>query len=287
MSTGLPDPIHWQPRRWDEAIGSEDLIAHFKEMVHGVRLRGLLRGFNTLVTGKPRTGKTCLTRFAIRCLYCQELDIASLNPCAGTCQTCRENPEAYGLMGFQNHSSVLDQAGGKTPIMFHYIPVDCSADLTTKQLENDVLGVTRVINRRALVVVYFDEVHHLAKKGLDAMLLKPLEDHQVIWLGTSAYLTRGDIPDRSKTLDQMFMDRFPNKFRTKLPSIPSLAKFLHSRCVEFDIAVESPPKELLFELARRATQTPYYAMQLLSRAWKKQPRLLTWEMVTGHNFEFE
>src|SRR5436305_59633 len=105
MTMPLSDPIDWQPRTWEEAVGCEEVITRYKALVYGVRIRGLKRGFNTLVTGKTRTGKTCLTRFAIRCLGCQELDLLTLNPCPGTCSACRENPDGYGLFGFQNHAS--------------------------------------------------------------------------------------------------------------------------------------------------------------------------------------
>ncbi len=282
MTIPLPDPIDWQPHTWEEVVGCEDVVARYKEVVYGVRIMGLKRGFNTLVTGKPRTGKTCLTRFAIRCLCCQELDLLTLNPCPGTCSACRENPDAYGLFGFQNHASIFDQAEGRTPIEFHYIPVDCTADLSPKVLEDTVLSITRQtrLGLKILVIVYFDEVHDLAKKGLDAMMLKPLEDHAVIWLATSAYAGKDPIPGRSKTLNEMFLARF-ERFRTSLPSIQALASFLFDRCREYGITVEAPIKGTLTRLAERSGQSHYRAMRLISRVWKKPlpERHLTLKMV--------
>jgi DNA polymerase III gamma/tau subunit len=289
MSTNLPDPIHWQPRRWEDAVGCEEVIARYKELVQGVRIRGLRSGFNTLVTGEPRTGKTCLTRFAIRCLYCQELDPLTLDPCPGTCSVCRENPEGYGLEGFQTHGSILDQAGGKTPIDVHYIPVDCTADLTPRMVEDKVLSVTRrtQFGMKVLVIVYFDEVHDLSKKGLDAMMLKPLEDHTVIWLATTAY-AKEPIPGRSKTLNKMFLERF-EIFRTKNPSVPSLTAFIYHRCHDYGITVEDPVKEVLTRLAERSGQSHHRAMKLVSRVWKQpvDQRHLTRQMVEDFSFKFE
>lgn len=203
MNSSKPDPIHWQPRTWDEAVGSEKIIERYKEMVYGVRVRGLRSGFNTLLLGETRSGKTCLTRFAIRCLYCQDLDLHTLDPCSGTCPTCRENPDTYGLFGFQNHESILDGVEGKTAIGVHYIAVDCTAELNPAVIQKDILNITHRtrFGLKALVIVYFDEVHELARRGLDAMVLKPLEDDTVIWLATSAYADREEIPGRSRTLD--------------------------------------------------------------------------------------
>lgn len=287
MNRSLPDPIHWQPRTWEDAVGCEEVIARYKGLVHGVRILGLRSGFNTLVTGEPRTGKTCLTRFAIRCLYCQELDPATLNPCPGTCAVCSANPEGFGLIGFQTHSSIFDRAGGKNPIDVHYIPVDCTADLGPKLLEDNVLSVTRrtQFGMRVLVIVYFDEVHDLAKKGLDAMMLKPLEDHAVIWLATTAY-AKEPISGRSKTLNEMFLERF-EMFRTSPPGVPALATFLFHRCREYGITVEAPAKEVLTRLAERSGQSPHRSMKLVSRAWKQPGKLLTRQMVETFPFKFD
>jgi hypothetical protein len=225
-------------------------------------------------------------RFAIRCLYCQELDLTTLDPCPGTCRICRENPDDYGLDGFQNHSSCFDGAEGSSPIEFHYIPVDCSDDtLTAKVLKEQVLAETRMFNKRYVMVVYLDEVHHLAKKGLDSLFLKRMDDHTAIWLATSAYIEPEDIPGRSKTLNTMFLERW-FKERTELPSVHVLAAHLFDRCHEYGVEVEAPKKGNYELWAQRAGRVPYYAMKLLSDIWKRPEgeRFISRQTIENYSF---
>jgi hypothetical protein len=118
------------------------------------------------------------------------------------------------------------------------------------------------------------------------MMLKPLEDHAVIWLATSAYATKESIPGRSKTLNEMFLERF-DIFRTKLPSTPALATFLFHRCREYGLNVEAPSKEVLTRLAQRSGQSHHRAMKLVSRIWKMPGHRLTRQMVEDFPFGFD
>ena len=276
---GPVDPILFLPRSWDDVCGCHQVKSHYRDLITAVRLKKQRSGWNTLLAGVSRSGKTSITRFAIDALACRKFDPVGLAPC-GECETCcgriHSYPQSQGYELFDT---------------LHYYHVDC-ASLTSSELDA-ILDFTGRNHTNLVTIVYLDEIHHLSK-GMDQRLLKPLEDDRAIWIGTSAYLTSDDRPDRVKSLDQMVLNRFPDKLVTTLPSLEELHDFLYDRCVESQIKVEQPSKPLtqgqrdptLMRLAERCGRVPGRGLQVLSKAFKRGD-ILSLNMVENHLFDFE
>lgn len=280
MAQPIPiDPILFLPKSWDDICGCHQVKRHFRELISAVRVKKQRSGWNTLLAGVSRSGKTSITRFTIDALTCQKFHPESLAPC-GTCETCQARIHAFPQSrGYE----VFD--------VFRYFHVDC-ASLTSGELDS-ILDFTCRDHTNLVTIVYLDEIHHLAK-GLDQRLLKPLEDDRAIWIGTSAYLASDDRPDKVKSLDQMVLNRFPDKLVTTLPSVEELYGFLFDRCLESQIKVEDPSRPLkenelhptLVRLAEKCGRIPGRGLQVLSKAFKRGG-LLTTQMVENHIFDFD
>lgn len=285
MSSPFKDPVLWQPRSCDQIAGCPTTTEHYRDLVNGVINRGLMSGFNTLMTGDSRTGKTSGIRMAIRSLTCKELDYDTLMPCNFTCQTCRYNMALHGHVPFFDVTKIRDPLSGTLrTVRYKYFALDCSR-LSGDELE-DVLFQTGQANEHLLAIVHLDEVHHLAAKKLDERLLKPLEDHKAIWLATSAYVKEEDLSSRTKLLDKMFKNRFTYRLQTERPTVEELTDWLFDRCEEFGILCDDPHPTLTL-LAEKCNQITGLALQVLSRAFKKRDVTLTRKMVIDHVFNFD
>jgi len=64
------DIERFQAERWDQVVGNQDLKEYFWDMIWCVRKEGHRSGFNALVAGPSRTGKTFTITFGIKCLGC-------------------------------------------------------------------------------------------------------------------------------------------------------------------------------------------------------------------------
>ena len=93
-----PDILRWPPSRWDLFLGNKRIIKHFRRLVKKIRSiidGGVKEDFSRLcflLFGPSRSGKTALVKFLVRCITCKSLDPETLNPCDGTCSTCRQQP---------------------------------------------------------------------------------------------------------------------------------------------------------------------------------------------------
>ena len=279
MSTISPiDPIHFLPKSWDDVCGCHEVKAHFRDLITAVRVQKQRSGWNTLLGGVSRSGKTSITRFTIDALTCMKFNPETLAPC-GSCDMCRGRLHSYPHhVGYELYET------------FKYYHVDC-ASLSPVALD-EILSFTYRDYDKLLTIVYLDEIHHLAK-GIDQRLLKPLEDDRVIWIGTSAYIADDDRPVKFKALDKMFLNRFPDKLRTTLPSPEEFYTFLYDRCLESQIGVEASSRQLaedelhptLLHLAEKCQRIPGRGLQILSKAFKRG-RFLTRRIIDNHIFDF-
>jgi hypothetical protein len=257
----VPDIGRWGPKRWDQVLANEELVEHYQDLLTGI-LAGDRSGLNTMVLGPSRSGKTATTKFFARCVQCEELNPHTLNPCDGSCRSCREDVSRYGLSGLE-----VDVRGGNV----HYVPIDCTS-ISAAELKKTLIELRDYDGVR---IVYLDEVHRLCRQFMDEQLLKPVEERNFMWIASSA---------STEGLEKMFLNRF-TKIRTSLPSEDDLAEWLAHRCGEWGIDWDEP--ETLMQLAERSRCVPGHALQVIARASKKPNRTLTGRLVERHVFDVE
>jgi hypothetical protein len=275
------DIERWIPECWDHIVANDQLKEYFFDLIWCVRKEGHQSGFNLLTTGPSRSGKTATITFGIKCLGCLDFDFVTMTPC-GRCRSCTDKVHLYGNDGWQNYIDFMPDGGARTPIRYHFLPVDCTR-LTESELDRQFDRIR--YDDSTIRVIYLDEVHRLSRRFLDERLLKPLEDFPAIWIASSTYVKQETEEDSTK-LDKMFQNRFTYRITTQRPSMPTLAVWLAERCSDWGIKCEDP-EHLLMLLAERCHQIPGLALQVLNRAHKKRSKLITRDMVDGHVFDFD
>lgn len=275
------DVERWQPSHWDQIVGNKQLKEYFWDMIWCIRKEGHVSGFNALITGPSRGGKTSTVAFGLKCIGCLKFDFETMNPC-GDCSNCNLNHHLYGNAGWENYIDVCDQDEVRTPVRYHYMPLDCSR-LNETQIEDCILKIR--INDENLRIITLDEVHRLARRSMDERLLKPAEDFPAIWIAMSANVKKEDDDDLKK-LEKMFQNRFTYRINTQKPTVNEMMVWLAERCEEFGLQCEAP-KLTLKSLAERSNQLPGMALQVLNKAHKKRSKLLTAELVESHVFDLD
>ena len=274
------DIERWQPERWDQVVGNQELKEYFWDMIWGIRKGGHRSGYNLLLTGPSRGGKTSGVTFGIKCLWCLDFDLETMNPC-GKCNNCRMKVHLFGTDGWQEFMEYEPVDGTRRPTRFHYFPIDCTS-VSEKDLNEVLFKVC--VDDETLKVIYLDEVHRLGRRFMDERLLKPLEQSRAIWIASSAYVKKEE--ENKKKLEKMFQNRFTYRIDTQKPTVEELAVWLAERCAEWDIKCEDP-EPTLTRLAQRSNQIPGMALQVLNKAHKRRSMLLTREMVDRHVFDLD
>src|SRR4051812_27839148 len=111
------DIERWIPERWDQIGGNRKLKRYFLDMIWCIRLEGHRSGFNLIVEGPSRTGKTSTISFGIKCLGCLNLDFATMNAC-GVCHNCTMKTHLYGNDGWENYVDFLPEGEIRTPLKY-------------------------------------------------------------------------------------------------------------------------------------------------------------------------
>ncbi len=146
------DIERWKPERWDQIVGNQELKEYFWDMIWCIRKEGHRSGFNLLLTGPSRGGKTSSITFGIKCLWCLDFDLETMNPC-GRCTNCSMKVHLYGNDGWEDYIDLLEPEEKPTPIRFNYLPLDCTR-LTESELGRILDRVD--VDDRTLRVIYFD-----------------------------------------------------------------------------------------------------------------------------------
>lgn len=275
------DVERWQASRWDQIVGNKLLKEYLWDMIWCIRMEGHISGFNALITGPSRGGKTSTVRFGIKCIGCLKFDFETMNPC-GDCSNCNLNHHLYGNDGWENHIDVFNDDNLRTPIRYHHMPLDCSR-LNETQIEDCIQKIR--INDENLRIITLDEVHRLSRRSMDERLLKPVEDFPAIWIAMSANVKKEDDNDLKK-LEKMFQNRFTYRINTQKPTVPEMMVWLAERCEDFGITCESP-KATLKDLAERCNQLPGMALQVLNKAHKRRSKQLDAALVESHVFDLD
>lgn len=290
----LTEPVtkdieRWIPSRWDQIVANQDIKEYWWDTIHCIRREGHRSGFNMLLTGDSRGGKTSCITLGIKALGCFNLDLDSFNPC-GHCANCTARVGLYGNDGWENWVDVFEtEETAKKSVRFLYLPVDCTR-LTDAEIDK-LVGKVRVDDGN-LKIVYLDEVHRLVRRGLDEQLLKPLENCEAIWIASSAYVKKEDRDEsnedtrKQKSLEIMFQNRFTFRLETQKPTVDEMVFWLAERCEEWEIRVEAP-ESTLQRLAERSRYLPGMALQVVNKAHKRRSKLLTRQIVDEHVFSFD
>lgn len=283
------DIERWIPTRWDQIVANQSVKEYWWDTIHCIRQEGHRSGFNMLLAGDSRGGKTSSITLGIKALGCFNLDLDSFNPC-GQCANCKAKVGLYGNDGWENWVDVFEsEETAKKSVRFLYLPVDCTR-LNEAEIEK-MIGKVRVDDGN-LKIIYLDEVHRLVRRGLDEQLLKPLENCEAIWIASSAYVKRDDRDEGSEDgrkqhpLEIMFQNRFTFRLETQKPTADEMVFWLAERCEEWGIRVELP-ESTLQRLAERSHCLPGMALQVVNKAHKKRSKLLTRQIVDEHVFNFD
>jgi len=268
-------------KSWDEILGNADLKEYLKDLIYMVRCEGHRTGFNALITGESRSGKTAAVEYGMKCLGCFDFDFETLEAC-GKCWNCTSTQQRSGNRDWENWCNIIPPEMVPTPIEYHYAPVDCTL-LDQKSLNELTFDLEE--NQGMLNVIYLDEVHRLCSRNMDEKLLKPMEQFEAIWIASSAYADRDDGSGR-RPLEKMLQNRFTYRITTEKPSEEELMIWLAERCDQFGIKVESP-KTTLRQLAERSNRLPGMALQVVNKAYKKRNKTLTMKILDKHVFDFD
>lgn len=279
----------WSASRWDQIVANQNVKEYWWDTIHCIRQEGHRSGFNMLLTGDSRGGKTSSIALGIKALGCFNLDLDTFNPC-GHCANCKAKVGQYGNDGWENWVDVFeDEETVKKAVRFLYLPVDCTR-LTEAEIDK-VIGKVRVDDGN-IKIVYLDEVHRLVRRGLDEQLLKPLESYEAIWIASSAYVKKQDRENsnedgrRQNSLEIMFQNRFTFRLETQKPTVDEMVFWLAERCEEWGISVEAL-ESTLGRLAERSRCVPGMALQVVNKAHKRRSKLLTRQLVDEHVFNFD
>jgi len=261
------DIERWYPQRWDQVVGNRTLVEHYKRALRDLGDGTLtVKGPSTLIRGPSNSGKTGVTKLFVQCLLCEHRDPVTLNPCgARNCKWCEFDTTRRHLTNLETI-----QANG----IIHFVPIDC----TTKKSDELDDEVKNIEWSQGVGVVYLDEVHGLHRPGnyLERKLLIPIRNTSLTWIASSS--TMGElIPE--------FLNRFPHKIKTELPTKNQLVDWLADRCESWDLEWEDAPT--LFRLAERSNLIPGLALQVLAQADMRTPRHVTRKLVEEHVFYFE
>ena len=250
----MPDVAiqRWIPDRWDEVVGNDELRRFFWRELTAIKRSIAQTGtvpataYKTLlVVGDNRTGKTALIKLFLRSLACLEPD-ADFNPCRRRCSICRQLPEKLSVEGLWSRICI-----GHDALPVDIKVVDCAkcegASHLRKMLEevhnwDDGLGV-----------VFFDEAQRLRNGMGYEMMLKDMEEKNVLWIFCSA---------RPRELDAMFLERCII-LSTQLPTFAELEAWLAGRCVAWGIPYDP---EAIALVARRSNRKPGLCLPALTQA---------------------
>lgn len=252
--TAMPNPLRLPLTRWDQILGNRKLKRTLQGLVR--RIRSEMRQTGTvsdagrlclLLTGPSRSGKTATVNLCLRSLTCQKLDEETLDPCDGTCPTCRQRPEIFGLEGLYALAEAQDS---RTQV--NVSVVDCTKIDSPSQLRERLTEIGYL--RDGLQVCCFDEVHRLVSRGMDEMLLKEVEEKNFLWIFSTA---------KPEQLEDMFLNRLI-KLETEPPTPAEMEKWLCDRCDEWGINWEPQAIVRLVEKSNRIVGTALHALALAS-----------------------
>lgn len=230
ISIKCPDVQRWIPPVWNQFLANYRAKKLFHNLVTNLRLQiangqiSACNRYSLLFAGPSRTGKTAMVKFFVRCLLCDNMADNGIDPCDGSCQTCRENNERFGLYGVFAIDRQMTR-GTKTEV--HFAPIDCTLISSPTELKDKIGDIDETTD--GITVVYLDEVHRLVSRSMDEILLKAVEEKPFFWILSTAVTDKLDIMLKNRLL----------KITTELPTQEEMAVWLTRRCEEWGISYDS------------------------------------------------
>ena len=218
------DILRWYPKKWSEIAGNTKVIqAWWNFIVNGL--------CNALFTGPSRSGKTRTITLGIRAMLCTNRT-ADLNPC-GQCLTCKAmDQERYCHTGL--FATMIESE-------YDFKAIDCE-----RVSREELLGLPQELDlENPRTIVYLDEVTALGRRGLEPLLLKPIDESRVIWLASAIKVKRivtkekGRKRDDPNVLSLPMQGRFGVKVGTMFPSDAELTQWIKDRCKDWQIIIEA------------------------------------------------
>jgi hypothetical protein len=271
------------PSNWSQIAGNKKLKEYLLDLISGVRNHHFTTGYNALVVGDSREGKTATIKLGIKCVGCYDFDFTTMNPC-GKCPNCTMNHHLWGNTGYENYCDMVDDKQVSTPIRYRFVPIDCTR-VTPKEM--DELIVSLQPREDAVRIIYLDEIHRLVRKGmdLDHQLLKPMEELEAIWIASSANVKNAE-GKNIKKLEKMFLNRFDYVIETEKPDIQEFSKWVMERCVESGVQIDDP-ETVLPRLAARSSKNIGMALKVLNKAHKRRSKTIDIQLVEDQIFNFD
>lgn len=259
------DIQRWYPQKWREIAGNSEMVQAWRDFtVHG--------GCNMLFTGPSRTGKTRTIALGVKSLLCSERN-KDLDPC-GHCQSCRAVDEAR-----HSHTGLFSAVAGSS---YSYVPIDCET-----VTHDYLMRLTKTFDlEQGRTIVYLDEVAALGKRGLDSVLLKPIDESPSIWIASAITVTRRTKTEgqrRAEGLSGPMRGRFAIKVGTALPTSGELALWITERCRDWEIEVQQEA-ECIPLLVKRSGHRVGHVLHVLADA-AARGRILSLDRVRGFNFD--
>ena len=222
---------------------------------------------NLLITGPRGSGKTSTVNAFLQTLICPFAAGDPPRRC-GQCKDCLTFDTRYHDWGFWSlfRPRVLDH--GKEALNFR--PIDCRS--TNEREIRETIEWCREFASTSQCVVYLDEVDYLKRNQLDGLLLKPLEELDVLWIATC---------ETRSNLAPMFVRRFTLRKTTTSPSIQELTLFLADRCRDFAIDCDETTLQML---AQRSRCSVSECIRVLALSASGESRRLTREIIQGFDF---
>lgn len=254
----------WSPDSWDDFAGNDEAVETFKGFVENGPC-------NTLITGPSRTGKTRLVRLLARSLCCRIR--VGYNPC-GACCSCLEpfvaDQHWYGVWKVLNDSKWS---------FFHF---DC-----TRVSVEEILDLRIEFDDRTLI--FLDEVDQLLMRRIDDRLLKVIDESAAVWIGSAIQLQSRWIRLRKRTreierMKSQMRGRFTFDPSTSLPNPDQLEKWIHSRCSDWSIQIDSP-NLVIPVIAKRTGRNIRFVKDVFVMAATRSDRRITEKLAREINFD--
>lgn len=261
----------WSPSKWEHVAGNRDFKRKLQEFAEN-------GPSNLLVTGPWRSGKTRTINLGIKSILCDSRS-ANLDPC-GTCPACRSVDSPL-----DSHTGLFTAlVGSKYP----FVQVDCenvSAD-TLKSLHKHI----QWDDERLLV--YLDEVGALGRRGLDTLLLKPIDEWPCIWFASAKSVASkswlGKTRSKTEGLHEPVRARFANKLGTAVPGEVELSAWIKRRAQEWQVSIENEAETIPLLMKRTShliglIKQPFVVVA--SRGDSLRTRILTLKDVQSFRFD--
>jgi len=259
--------MRFEPKVWRDIVGNYELVRVLKWILCQLRFEGMLFGINLLVYGASRSGKTACLKLFSKALLCLKLDKTTLDPC-NDCEHCKDNMHVYGTLNWGGtflEDPLKPGEVEESDLDIHFLD---SPNLTRESLREKLAALKHEDGYPRVAIL--DEAHWLHKYGLDQMLLKPMDDYQVIWIISSAVMEKEN-PNDERKLDKMIQNRCDFKVKTELAGNEELAFWFTRIAKESGFDIEDPD-ELLPALFIKAGYLPGNVLKVFktAKSWKSR-----------------